>query len=56
MHMAEVPPTDRRAASTDDIPRTTSDLRDWVRRALTLDPEQQARLLEAIDHVLGNQL
>jgi diguanylate cyclase (GGDEF)-like protein len=46
---------DRREVSTDEIPRTTSDLREWVRRALTLDAEQQARLLEAIDHVLGNQ-
>src|SRR4029453_5007557 len=55
MHMAEVPPMDRRAASTDEMPRTTSDLREWVRRVLTLDAEQQARLLEAIDHVLGNQ-
>ena len=53
--MAEVPTPDRRAASTEVIPRTTSDLRDWVRRALTLDAEQQARLLEAIDNVLGNQ-
>src|SRR6185436_8041913 len=55
MHMAEVPAPDRRDASTDEIPRTTSDLREWVRRALTLDPDQQARLLEAIDNVLGNQ-
>ena len=55
MHMAEVPAPDRREDSTDETPRTTSDLREWVRRALTLDPEQQARLLEAIDNVLGNQ-
>src|SRR3954465_1327088 len=55
MHMAEVPPPDRREPVTDDIPRTTSDLREWVRRALTLAAEQQARLLEAIDSVLGNQ-
>jgi diguanylate cyclase (GGDEF)-like protein len=54
MHMAEVPPPGREPA-TDDIPRTTSDLREWVRRALTLESEQQARLLEAIDSVLGNQ-
>src|SRR3954465_6322804 len=55
MHMAEVPPPDRREPVTDDIPRTASDLREWVRRALTLEAEQQARLLEAIDSVLGNQ-
>jgi diguanylate cyclase (GGDEF)-like protein len=54
MHMAEVPP-DRRREATDDIPRTMSDLREWVRHALTLDGEQQARLLGAIDNVLGNQ-
>src|SRR5574339_544383 len=54
MHMAEVPP-DRREPSTDDMPQTTSDLREWVRRTLALDGEQQARLLEAIDNVLGNQ-
>jgi diguanylate cyclase (GGDEF)-like protein len=52
MHMAEVPPP---KSGTDDIPRTTSDLREWVRRALTLAPEEQVRLLEAIDSVLGNQ-
>jgi len=55
MHMAEVPSSDRQEASTDEIPRTTSDLREWIRRALALDGEQQARLLEAIDNVLGNQ-
>ncbi|MFL6279002.1 MAG: GGDEF domain-containing protein [Vicinamibacterales bacterium] len=55
MHMAEVPPPDRREPVTVDIPRTTSDLREWVRRVLTLEPEQQGRLLEAIDSVLGNQ-
>src|SRR6186997_1806289 len=55
MHMAEVPAPDRREDSTDETPRTTSDLREWVRRALTLDPEQQARLLEAIDTVLASQ-
>jgi diguanylate cyclase (GGDEF)-like protein len=55
MHMAEVPSSDRREASTDETPRTTSDLREWIRRALALDAEQQARLLEAIDNVLGNQ-
>jgi diguanylate cyclase (GGDEF)-like protein len=55
MHMAEVPAPNRREDSAEETPRTTSDLREWVRRALTLDPEQQARLLEAIDNVLGNQ-
>jgi diguanylate cyclase (GGDEF)-like protein len=55
MHMAEVPAPDRRGASTDDIPQSTSDLREWVRRSLTLDTQEQARLLEVIDQVLLNQ-
>ncbi len=56
--MAELSRDDRRERSTDttdDAPRTTSDLREWIRQALTLDAQQQGRLLEAIDHVLGNQ-
>ncbi len=55
MHMAEVPTPDRRAVPTDATPRTTSDLREWVRRSLTLDTQEQARLLEVIDQVLLNQ-
>ena len=58
MSMAELSPESPREkamARTDDAPRTTSDLREWVRTALTLDTAQQARLLEAIDIVLGNQ-
>jgi diguanylate cyclase (GGDEF)-like protein len=58
MHMAELSPSDRRVLTTaapDQIPRTTSDLREWVRHALGLSDDQQARLLEAIDNVLGNQ-
>jgi diguanylate cyclase (GGDEF)-like protein len=56
--MAELSPSDRRVqmtASPDEIPRTTSDLREWVRQALGLSEDHQARLLEAIDSVLGNQ-
>jgi diguanylate cyclase (GGDEF)-like protein len=58
MHMAELSPSDRRVETTtasDEIPRTTSDLREWVRQALGLSEDNQARLLEAIDSVLGNQ-
>jgi diguanylate cyclase (GGDEF)-like protein len=58
MHMAELSPSERRVQTTaapDQIPRTTSDLREWVRHALGLSDDQQARLLEAIDNVLGNQ-
>ncbi|MBW8896339.1 MAG: GGDEF domain-containing protein [Acidobacteria bacterium] len=56
--MAELSSSDRRVQTTaapDEIPRTTSDLREWVRQALGLSDDQQARLLEAIDNVLGNQ-
>src|SRR5439155_5801505 len=58
MSMAELSPESPRekaTVTTDHTPRTTSDLREWVRTALTLDSQQQARLLEAIDNVLGNQ-
>ena len=58
MSMAELSPESPRekaTATTDHTPRTTSDLREWVRTALTLDSQEQARLLEAIDNVLGNQ-
>src|SRR3954454_11725967 len=58
MHMAELSPSDRRVQTTaapDQIPRTMSDLREWVRHALALSDDQQARLLEAIDNVLGTQ-
>lgn len=58
MHMAEVPFRGRRetaTAASDDTPRTTSDLREWIGRALRLDADEQVRLLEAIESVLGNQ-
>src|SRR3954468_16191281 len=59
MDMAEVPEDRRKHTTTteaaDDTPRTISDLREWVRRGVSLDAEQQARLLEAIDSVLGTQ-
>src|SRR6185503_12072249 len=54
--MAELIPDDRQAETVStDIPRTTTDLREWVRIALKLDSIEQARLLEAIESVLGNQ-
>src|SRR6185369_10649700 len=54
--MAELTPDDRQAETVStDIPRTTTDLREWVRIALKLDSIEQARLLEAIESVLGNQ-
>jgi diguanylate cyclase (GGDEF)-like protein len=56
--MAELSPDDRQAptmSSSADIPRTTTDLREWVRTALKLDSIEQARLIEAIENVLLNQ-
>ena len=57
--MAELIPDDRQdqtvSPSTADVPRTMTDLREWVRTALKLDSIAQARLLEAIESVLGNQ-
>jgi diguanylate cyclase (GGDEF)-like protein len=57
MDMAELSHEGRREkarATLDDTPRTTSDLREWI-RALGLDAQQQTQLLGAIDSVLGNQ-
>jgi diguanylate cyclase (GGDEF)-like protein len=55
--MAELTPDDRRerTVASDHTPRTTTDLRQWIRTALSLDAEQQSRLFDAIDSVLGNQ-
>ncbi len=56
--MAELcPPGDRRRSVTTRVesPRTTAELREWVREELSLREEQEARLFEAIDTVLGSQ-
>jgi len=56
--MAELLPDDRHDQTlTDaaDAPRTMTDLRQWIRASLKLDSAEQARLLEVIEHVLGNQ-
>ncbi len=56
--MTETLPDDRQqqtVPSSASIPRTTTDLREWVRSTLKLDSIDQARLLEAIEQVLGNQ-
>jgi diguanylate cyclase (GGDEF)-like protein len=36
-------------------PRTTDELRIWIRARLQLDPPREAELLHAIDHILGRQ-
>src|SRR5262249_18422404 len=56
--MAEVSRNERwksTASAADDTPRTMSDLREWVKTALSLTPEHRAQLLQAIENVLGNQ-
>jgi diguanylate cyclase (GGDEF)-like protein len=58
MNMAELVPDgrpNRAVAAATETPRTTPDLRDWVRATLSLSEEQQARLFEAIDSVLASQ-
>jgi diguanylate cyclase (GGDEF)-like protein len=55
--MAQLSHPDNRYVESDtaESPRTTSDLRDWVRERLSLKDEQQATLLGAVDSVLANQ-
>ena len=56
--MAELTPDDRQeqtVSASAETPRTTTDLREWIRTVLKLDSIEQARLLEAIENVLGNQ-
>ena len=58
MNMAELRPDDRpRRTVTAEAatPRTTPDLREWVRTVLALDEDEQARLFDAIDSVLASQ-
>src|SRR5690242_668592 len=58
MHMAEVFPNEHwksTVSAADEAPRTMSDLRTWVKAALTIDAAQQSLLLEAIESVLANQ-
>ena len=53
-----LPDNDRRArgvASRTKVPRSASDLRDWVREEIPLVEEHAARLFEAIESVLASQ-
>jgi diguanylate cyclase (GGDEF)-like protein len=52
MAMAQ-PLHDRNAAT--DSPRTTADLRHWVRENLTLDEEASTALFAMVDHVIARQ-
>jgi diguanylate cyclase (GGDEF)-like protein len=56
--MAELIPDDRQAQTvtpSGPSPRTTTELREWIRTSLKLDSSDQARLLEVIENVVGNQ-
>ena len=43
------------ATTSGDVPRTTAELREWVREELPLRDDQERRLLEAVDSVLSSQ-
>jgi diguanylate cyclase (GGDEF)-like protein len=55
--MAQLLPTDHMGAShTDtDPPRTTADLRQWVRERLPLSSETETQLFHAVESVVSNQ-
>src|SRR5580765_3632936 len=56
--MAELIPDDRRAQTvrpSDEPPRTMTDLGEWIGTSRKLDSADQARLLEMVENVLGNQ-
>jgi len=56
--MAELIPDDRRAQTvrpSAEPPRTMTDLREWIGTSPKLDSADQARLLEMVENVLGNQ-
>jgi diguanylate cyclase (GGDEF)-like protein len=59
MAMAQlVPDNDRRARSVvtrANVPRTASDLREWIREEIPMVEEHAARLFEAIESVLASQ-
>src|SRR5919109_5233371 len=41
--------------NVDEGPRSTAELRDWIQENLGLPPEREARLLQAIEQVVGLQ-
>ena len=43
------------ATASGDVPRTTAELRGWVREELLLRDDQERRLFEAVDSVLSSQ-
>src|SRR5688572_25144306 len=57
MAMAQLKPADDMGVphSRTDAPRTTADLRQWVRERLTLPSERETELFHAIENVVSNQ-
>ncbi len=56
MAMAQLHPADHRDRAPEiGSPQSASDLRQWVREHLRLDPDRQARLLDAVESVLASQ-
>jgi diguanylate cyclase (GGDEF)-like protein len=57
MTMVQLDPTDDMGAphSRTEAPRTTADLRHWVRERLTLAPDRETALFHAIETVVSNQ-
>src|SRR3990170_292191 len=49
------PGGDHKSQAEADAPRTTADLREWVRECLRLDEQQEAQLFGAIDSVVASQ-
>jgi diguanylate cyclase (GGDEF)-like protein len=56
MPMAQLfPSDDREARAAETSPRTTADLREWVRERMHLDELQEAQLFRAIETVVASQ-
>src|SRR4029450_7018858 len=51
MAMVQLEPDDD--TSTAEAPRTTADLRVWVRQHLNLDEKRAQQLFQAVEHVVG---
>jgi len=48
-------PDERDARAADESPRTTADLREWVRSVLPLGEEHETKLFRAVEKVLASQ-
>ena len=53
MAMVQLDPDDE--TRTSEAPRTTADLRLWVRQHLNLDEKRALQLFQAVEHVVGRQ-